>query len=102
MDEETIRRLLQQASFDRISRDEIIRIRDQLVEAVPVDKSRPHSKAHLKRELIAELFDAAIDRGSGELPTLLPVFAILCRQVDVATNRKPRKPKKWERNRDAS
>lgn len=102
MEEDQIKKLLHQASFTHTSRDEYNGILDKLLAAVPVDKSRKQSKAHLKRDLIEEVFWATQTRDPADFPAMLPVFAILCRTVEVATNRKPPKPKKWERNRDAS
>ncbi len=102
MEEAKIAKLLHQASFPDMSRDELNGVLEELLQAIPVDRSRPHLKTEIKRELVQEVFWATVERDPRDMPTMLPVFVILLKPAEIPKNRRGSKLKTWERNRDAS
>lgn len=87
---EDVQRLLHQASFPNCSRDELNEILDKFLAEIPVDASRQTSKAHLKREVLTELYWEILKQNPKDLPNHAIAFEILCRKVEIAKNRSDR------------
>lgn len=78
MDQERIAQLLHQASFTDCARDQIRNILDELLQAIPLQKSHKDRCGLTERQIADRLFTDTIREDPRRLCSLFPVFALLC------------------------